>query len=660
MKKTNKFISLLLGVCSVSAVFVSCAEAAEEAETQSEVDVWTGRGIHTATVSETDEYIVKNGTTDYVLLLPEQPKEYEIYAADLINEYMQLSLGVQFPVAYSTGEEDASDGKFISIGDTALMRASGVSVSQEKFGMAGFKLFTRGDDVYATGSRKGIRYGTYYAAQEFLRYAMDWEVYSYDEIQYDILKDLKLYDFDVVEIPEFETRGLRTRKLQENPEYRRLLRLEIEDEYSLPFGASHSHLKILTYEKYGGLHPEWFVQEADDKTGEMKVHALCLANEEMTSAFVDELVGWFERYPEINFAHLGIMDTAVYCKCEACEKWRTDNNTGTSGQMVDFTNRVCRLTNERIKKLDSARSVELQMFAYSHCTEPPVHAENGEWVADSPLCIPDENVYVWYAPIYANWSEAITSAPNATFKEYLDGWSVLCTHGNLNIWQYNTNFNHILSLHKNFDIESTSLRAYSDAGATRMYMQGQGNVFQAGLIEMRNYVHAKLMWNPNLNYNDLANEFIQHYYGPAADDIAEMFYKQTSYYEYLRSRTPSEETPRLSGGLRVNLVDTKYWSFGYVDNIKNIMEHAYESIKPLESKDKKAYNKYYWRVGSAYMENLFLQLELYRTVYGKEYTYYAIDLMSSIAENYGYTTTQEREASGLLVNYYKKWRATYA
>ena len=177
---------------------------------------------------------------------------------------------------------------------------------------------------------------------------------------------------------------------------------------------------------------------------------------------------------------------------------------------------------------------------------------------------------------------------------------------------------------------------------------------------MRNYVHAKLMWNPNLNYNDLANEFIQHYYGPAADDIAEMFYKQTSYYEYLRSRTPSEETPRLSGGLRVNLVDTKYWSFGYVDNIKNIMEHAYESIKPLESKDKKAYNKYYWRVGSAYMENLFLQLELYRTVYGKEYTYYAIDLMSSIAENYGYTTTQEREASGLLVNYYKKWRATYA
>ena len=53
-------------------------------------------------------------------------------------------------------------------------------------------------------------------------------------------------------------------------------------------------------------------------------------------------------------------------------------------------------------------------------------------------------------------------------------------------------------------------------------------------------------------------------------------------------------------------------------------------------------------------------MELYRTNYGKEYTYYVIDLMSAIAEHHGYTTTQEREASGLLTNYYKKWRATYA
>ncbi len=380
----------------------------------------------------------------------------------------------------------------------------------------------------------------------------------------------------------------------------------------------------------------------------------------MTDAFVEELVGWFERYPDINFAHIGIMDTAVYCKCTNCEQWRQSNNTNTAGQTIDFTNRVCRKTNVAISKLDPMRSVELQAFAYSHCTTPPVKAVNGEWVPDSPLVVPDENVYVWYAPIYANWSEAITSPANATFKNYLDGWATLCKNGNLNIWQYNSNFNHVLSLHKNFDTEATSLRAYSDAGATRMFMQGNGNVYQAGLIELRNYVHAKLMWNPNLNYNTLANDFIEHYYGPAADDIAEMYKKQTTYYEYLHSRTPSDETPRLSGGLRVNLMDEKYWSFAYVDNIKNVMENAYKSLQPLESSNKTDYSKYYWRIGSAYMEHLLLQMELYRTNYGKEYTYYAIDLMSSIADHFGYTNTKEVDASGLLENYYRKWRATYA
>lgn len=658
MKRLKRTISLLLTGLLLGTTLTSCVVNQNQTETSGDADVWVGRGVHTATVEETNDYIVKNGRSDYVLLLPEEPKKYETLAADLINQYLQLSLGITLPVVYSTGGEAGESGKYISLGDTSLMRLSGISVDQEKFGSAGFRIVTKGNDVYISGSRKGHRYGTYYGAQEFLSLTMDWEAYSYDEVQYNTLNELKLSNYDVVEIPEFDSRHVRTQLLENNPEYLRLLRMDDPGESELPIGTGHNHMRWMPYSKYGAEHPEWYKME-ELAGGQTKPIALCLSDEDMTSEFANVLVEWFHEYPDCNMALSGISDSNIYCDCDNCVAWCTENNTTISGQLIDFTNRLCRKTNEILQQTEPYREISIKTFGYSYAIAPPVHPEKGKWVPDSPLVIADPNVYIFYAPIHMNWSEAITSSVNQTFKDYLDGWSIICHDGNIDVYQYNTNYNNILCMHKNFDTETATLRAYSDAGATRMDMVHHGNRAQAGMIELRNYVHSKLMWDLSLNYNDLAYEFIEHYYGDAAEDVLEMYQKQTSYYEYLRSRTPTEDEPRLSGGLRVGIMNAKYWSFSYVDNIKNIMERAYESIKPLESKDKAQYSKYYWRIGAAYMENLLMQMELYRTNYGKEYTYYAIDLMQSIAEYHGYTQTAEANNS-TLASYYEKWRATYA
>ena len=658
MKRWNRMISVALTGLLLGSTLASCVVTQPQTEKPGEADVWVGRGTHTANVEETNDYIVKNGRTDYVLLLPEEPKQYEMLAADLINEYMQLSLGVTFPVVYSTGAETAESEKYISIGDTSLMRLSGISVNEEKFGATGFRIKTKGNDVYISGTREGYRYGTYYAAQEFLSLTMDWEAYSYDEVQYNVLQDLKLSNYDVVEIPDFEYRHIRTQMLESNPEYMRLMRLESQLEYILPIGSGHNHMKWLPFKKYGAEHPEWYVMK-ELEGGVKSPIALCLSNEEMTSEFVNVLVEWFHEYPDSNTALSGMSDSNIYCECENCVAWRQENNTTVSGQLVDFANRLCRQTNAILQQTEPDREIVIKTFGYSYGTIPPVHAENGKWVPDSPLVVADPNVFVYFCPITMNIHESIISPQNQTFKNYLDGWSVICHDNNIDVYQYNTNYNNVLCMHKNFDTETATLRAYSDAGATRMDMVHHGNVPQAGMIELRNYVHAKLMWNLNLNYNDLAYDFIEHYYGPAAEDIAEMYQKQTSYYEYLRSRTDTPETPKLSGGLRLAIVDKKYWPFSYVDNIKNVMERAYESIAPLETKDKSEHSKYYWRIGSAYMENLLMQMELYRANYGKEYTYYVIDLMSSIASHCGLTQTAESKTS-ILSTYYEKWRATYA
>lgn len=647
MKQSKKIIGLMLSCVFAVGTFASCSEPKEELSAEE----WQGRGVHTADIKETDAYVIKNGATEYKLLLPETPELYETEAALLINEYMELACGTTFSIVYSTGEETAESGKYISLGDTSLMRKSGIAVDADKYGSSGFTIVTKGDDIYVSGARHTIRQGTYYGAQEFLYHTIGWRAYSYDEIQYNVLNDVKLCEYKVVEIPEFDWRSIRTYRLQRNPGYTRSLRLNVTDETTMPFGASHSHLKIVTIDEYYAEHPEWFFFDAESGVSSTK-GALCLSNDEMTETFIKELAEWFQKYPDIDFAHVGTMDTNVTCKCNNCIAWLKANQTKYSGQVVDFTNRVARGVNELIQQTEPDRHIVLQMFAYSQATAPPVHEENGEWVADSPLTIPDENVYVQYAPIYLNWSELLTDTKNKTFYDYLEGWSAVCLYDNLSIWQYIINFDYIFFNHKNWDNVTADLRTYSDAGTTRMFMQGTGNTNQAAMVEMRNFVQAQLMWNPSLDYQALVDEFIEHYYGPAAPYISEMYEKMTSYYEYLNANG-------LSGGLRLTLDDAKYWSFAYVDHIKKIMESAFDSLKPLEQKDKTAYDKYYWRVASAYLENLFMQIEYYRVEYGKQYTLEAIDFFEEIIDKWEITQMGER-ASSALTTRISKWRATYA
>ena len=203
------------------------------------------------------------------------------------------------------------------------MRRSGVSVDLNKFGESGFRIVTKNDDVYISGARSALRRGTYYGAQEFLKYTIDWMAYAVDEVQYTESDQMPLYDFDVTEIPEFDSRRYGVYNLTSSVTYQRLMRLSIKDEEGLPL-SGHSHFKILPPETYAPLHPEWYYWEAGsyDSPEAYKNGQLCLSNEEMQKEFVNQLVRLFKAYPTVNFAHLGQQDNADPCDCANCKKMK--------------------------------------------------------------------------------------------------------------------------------------------------------------------------------------------------------------------------------------------------------------------------------------------------------------------------------------------------
>lgn len=654
MNKKIKIFSLFTGICMSMSVLASCnADRNDNGEDNGGRALWKGRGVHTARVEPTNEYVVKDGETDYVLLLPASPTEYEEAAATLINEYMHLSLGVTFPVRYSNGTENTTTGKYVSLGDTSLMRRSGISIDVATYGSSGFKIVTKGDDIYVSGARNSLRAGTYYGAQDFLKHTIGWKAYALDEVKYEVLSDLKLFDFEVTEIPEFDSRRVGVKNLTENLEYQRYMRTEIITENRLDY-SGHSHFEVLPISEYEASHSKWYVWENGydaNSVGAEKHGQLCLTNEEMTQEFIKQVAADFKAKPEADFAHLGQQDNELACHCVNCEAVKAKYNTNDAGLMVMFTNKVARGVTKIIQEDEPDRQLQFEMFAYLGTIVPPTHKEGDKYVADCNEVIPDENVIVQFTPLGANASETMDSQENVKYYSYLQGWRAICD--NISVWTYNTNFHWLVFNHKNWDTMTADMRMYSDMGVRRFYNQGSVHYSVAQMTEMRIFIESSLMWNSSLNFQELVEEFIAQYYGPAAPYIQQAYDAMTTYYEYINTDLG------LSGSVYIPLNDEKYWSFGYVESIRRLMEKAYESIAYLQETDKATYEKYYWRVGSAYMENLFMQMEYYKENYGKEYSLKAIDLFEDISQRLNVSAMNE-SSTNKLSSYVSKWRAAYA
>ncbi len=661
MKQKYSIIKILLAFVILFSCFsVGCNEQKGDNKTTS--DGFTPKGVHSRNVKTTSDFLIANGATDYKIVVPSDAKDYDILAAEVINEFMLEATGVTFQIVDDSTYKKASDGKFISIGTTSMMKDTGISINVEKFGQSGYRVKTIGDDVYISGSRVFIGEGTYYGALDFLKEMINWRCYSIDEIRYDVKSDVEYKEMDIVEIPEFDNRRYGIYPLTSNKTWTRYMRLNIRSETQIDV-SGHSHYEILPPSEYYEAHPEWYSWYSDrNGDGELSHNEgqLCLSNEEMTKEFIKNVVKLFRENPGTNFIHIGQQDIQYQCSCVNCEKFKeyTDENgqvkkMNYAGLLVKFTNKVARAVTEEIKKLEPERIVYFEMFAYHLSEQPPtVKDANGN---QKPMCdevVCDDNVYVQFTP-NANFKGAgvpLTHEKNANVYEMLEGWKQCCSL--LSTWTYATNFNWAIINFPNWDSYGEDLKIFSEAGANRVYDQNMTWRSSSQMLKMRVFVEAELMWDVSKSYSDLAAEFIENYYGDAAPYVQQMFDVMNSYWSILKYEKG------LIGGIYTNFDKKEAWTFEYVEGIRKIFEKGFEAIKPLEQVDVAEYEKYYWRLCDAYVENLYMQMQYYGAEYGSDYCVEAIDLFEKTINKFGYEFMGEGTGNPLS-GYIKKWRAAY-
>ena len=90
------------------------------------------------------DYIIKDGKTDYKILIPVKAEEDEISAANELQFFIKESTAVLLEIT----DKSTDDVHYFSIGNTDLLKANGFKTDYSELGEQGFKIKTKGGNVF--------------------------------------------------------------------------------------------------------------------------------------------------------------------------------------------------------------------------------------------------------------------------------------------------------------------------------------------------------------------------------------------------------------------------------------------------------------------------------------------------------------------------------
>ena len=128
-----------------------------------------------------------------------------------------------------------------------------------------------------------------------------------------------------------------------------------------------------------------------------------------------------------------------------------------------------------------------------------------------------KNLSIFFSPIEADFSKPLSSDNNKEILEDLKNWNKF---GNdIFIWHYVTNFGGYFQPFPNIYALDKDIKLFSTLQNVKgIFLQSSYGTFGGELEDLRTWVFAKLLWNPNTNIDSLISEFCDAYYGKASKE----------------------------------------------------------------------------------------------------------------------------------------------
>lgn len=585
------------------------------------------------TIPESGINLVENNSTEYRILYEMNGPACVNFAANELQTFIALSSGVTIPAAQDTGEAFDGHTKVISLGNTNIFKTSGLEITDDMLN-TGYYL-KRMENTLIINAKDGN--GVANAIYDMLHYTIDLEIYADDEIDYKKTDRVPLLDFNIKHIPYIDIRDVLMKSL--STQYRRRMKLFTGEGTGQWISFAHTVItKYLPRATYYTDHPDWY-----NSTGTQ----VCYSNEEMRHEMAKRIEQDIVSHPDGKFVMIGHEDNFDMCNCTKCVAERA-NYGGYGGQELHFTNLIAEEVDAWLTDNIPGREVTYVFFAYQTSALPPIKTEivngvekavvdsNGNYQTIYDFKIRN-NVAVFYCPIEADFSKPFDQNNNGTQYDQLKGWSDIFhsynLYSNILIWSYSLSVRNYMIPFNNFGVVQDAYEFYQKLGACYVMEQCNHDSGIPCFSALRIYTYSKLLYEPNLDYNSLVDDFAHHYYGEATSEFLEYFYFIRALYGM----------KNVSGSIWASMETTEIWSLPTLEYIMSIFDRAFKAIEPLKKSNPSRFNVLNDRLRRERMTPIFLLFRLYMAFLTQEQKEEYIEDFAFYANKYEIIQTGEAE-----------------
>lgn len=495
-----------------------------------------------------------------VVLIPEHPEIWETTAARELRHYLgQAVLSVKAygqNVVFHVGNTDAANEIGFAPG----------KLEDEEWAV---RALPDGRVILCGG---GIR-GTFYSVCIFLERQLGVRWFTPTDEFIPEPKPLDLTGLEMSGRPFFRIRNIyrRPKPFFDRGRFAARNRLNQDGEWPLispkygscvAFGSpKHCHSieeGYLPGKKYFRSHPEYYALIDGKRNPDMWTGQVCLSNPALPELLAKKLKSFIladeaqaakKGHSPPQIYDISLNDSRSFCQCPGCAEKVA--RYGESGTLLLVLNRVA----AELKKFRPA--YRLQTLGYFATTEPPRGGVE-----------PLDNIMIRTCNTESFLHENLLSSVNGKFRAQVENWA---THASILFpWEYAVTYGSAgpLPYPSEFTL-SDNLRFYAANKSAGVFFEHE-NPELNDMYDLKVYMEARLMENPNLDTDVLMSDFCSKYYGRASSQVLEYRreLRRTAFANHAKARYffPSAE-------------DFRYIDWATMKRFQGILASGAEKVK---------------------------------------------------------------------------------
>lgn len=456
------------------------------------------------------ELVRRGGAVDRTIVIPAQATAVERHAAEELASFLKQVTDVQLPVATDAG---ALPPRAILVGNTrhTVGVLKDASFDGRKLGEDGFRLAARGPHLVICGSTlRGALYGVYTLLEDYAgcKWYASWCNVIPKRPNVTVPADL-----DIVQKPAFDMRRTSWYDIVRHPDL--AMRLKLTPNGNEPhyggntfrfgggLGSCHTFNRLLPPEQYAKEHPEYYSMINGKRRTETT--QLCLTNPDVLRLVTQHVLERIRKDPGAKFYGVSQNDWYNYCTCPKCAAVDAEEESH-AGTNVRFVNAIA----EAVEK--EFPNVIIETLAYQYTRKPP------------KITKLRHNVVPCLCSIECDFANSIPNSPyqqNVKFCSDIVGWSKQTSQ--LYLWDYTVNFHNYPMPFANVLTLQENIKFFRDNGVKDLFEQGDSQGRHGYFAELKGWLLAKWMWNPEADREALLKDFFEGYYGKGAPFVRAIF-----------------------------------------------------------------------------------------------------------------------------------------